>query len=269
MVEKNTILGIFYDEKRGSLCQIIKKGVPIPIEPWKKVSRSVENYTKLSYIFIYKDNGKKIEKKLDALNIKEFLRQRIKCPKHKEHTEKDRDHQFRDILAKGNSNRFYCKNHPDRPHNRYEFRFEVTEIYTLQKFLRKIGFFEILNKIHNDCKAYKKDKNKERYDIKKDEKELLKLFFYIDLSTVIIAELFYSSRPTITKLKRKILEQESTIDSDKWEMLKNVKVTSCESNDTYKRFFYKRVKVTKKHMDILHQFLQKNYLNSTTRLTRF
>lgn len=255
MVEKNTILGIFYDEKRGSLCQIIKKGVPIPVEPWKRISRSVKNYTELSYIFIYKDNGKKIEKKFTSAGIKDILRERIKCPKHNEHIEKDRDHQFKDIVAKGNSNRFYCKNHPNRPHNKYEFRFEATEIYTLQKFLSQIAFYEILKKNHDDCKAYNKDKKEKKiYDIRKDEKELLKLFFYIDLSTAIIAELFCSSRPTIDKLKRKILEQVSPINSDKWEILKNVKVTSCKSDDTLNRFFYKRVKVTKKHMDILEQF---------------
>lgn len=251
MVEKNTILGIFYDEERKSLCKIIKKGVPIPVEPLKKVSRSVEKHTKLSYIFIYKDKREKIEKKLDALDIKEFLKQRIKCPKHNEHKIKCENHRFKDIIAKGNSNRFYCKNHPDRPHNKYEFRFEVTEIYTLQKFLKEIEFYEVLYKIYSDC-----GKENKKYNIKKDEKELLKLFFYINLSTVIIAKLFCSSRPTITSLKKMELAKTSALEGSVWNKLKEVKVTSYKNVDPYKRLFNLRLKISQKHMKILLNFIK-------------
>lgn len=249
-VKENTMLGWYYDEDRQSLCKIVKKKVE-KFDKYGNERAPIDENGTLDYIFVYKDNGEKKEKQFTPEDIKSTLKQRIKCPKHKEHKKKDRDHLFRDILAKGNSNRFYCKNHPDRPHNKYEFRFEVTEIYTLQKFLKEIGFYEVLYKIHSDC-----GKENKKYNIKKDEKELLKLFFYINLSTVIIAKLFCSSRPTITSLKKMELAKTSALEGSEWNKLKEVKVTSYKNVDTYKRLFNLRLKISQKHMKILLNFIK-------------
>lgn len=134
----------------------------------------------------------------------DMLRSRIQCPLCKRDDGKipircreGKDYKYKFVVSKGNSNRFYCKNHPDKKHNRYEFRVITKKIsMTLKKLLTKISS-ELFSRIDDVYHI------EEVYDFRKDEDHLLEFFFSINLSHNLLAAIFHTSQPTIFRLSEK------------------------------------------------------------------
>lgn len=141
------------------------------------------------------------EKKEKDIMIRSILNSRVKCPKHKEHHNKDKDHEYIYVVSLGSENsRYYCRNHPDRTyHNRYEFIFpknKKVEV-TLLSLLNTIDdeLYEKLRKVYN---------NENKYDLILDVDMLLKILLRIGLSDSIIASIFKVNQSTINRHKNKL-----------------------------------------------------------------
>lgn len=137
---------------------------------------------------------------------KELLEDRISCPLCKkyevEKIKAKRNNILKDnhkgfmckyVIAKGNSYRFYCRNHPLKKHNRYEFNnsSEYTKM-TLRAFFESI-------KIYNKVEKHKLD-----------EISVLIFLLTINMPKTIIANILNKSRPTIDKMIRSNISTQET-----------------------------------------------------------
>lgn len=177
---------------------------------------SLEETTSFEYKINY-ENEKKV-----------LLRSRLKCPKHNEHINTSKDHEYKYVVATGNSNRFYCRNHKgikSSKHNRYEFRFNAIKKgqTSLKQLLLGIDvdYYNRLQRIYNQ--------KGEKYDIHEDSERLIESLTVIGMSDSIIGRIFHVDRATIYRLKKKKeYKQKYTI--------------QLIMNDKSNRLFYNRMK---------------------------
>lgn len=156
--------------------------------------------------FVDRKDDERTRDMLDEEDVKDALKDRIRCPlctKYKKESDgiklrfNTQDYQYKYVLSKGNSDRFYCKNHKDKKHNRYEFKkISIKDNISLRKLFTTISLplYKRLRDIY---------RSEEEYDFKNDPDNLLKFLFCINISHDIIATIFHSTQPTIYRLNRK------------------------------------------------------------------
>lgn len=150
------------------------------------------------YYHVCKSDDKKKYIRIEDDDANEYLRDRIPCPqcnKHAEHKIKakrskqvkynDKDFMYKYVVAKGNSYRFYCRNHPLKRNNRYEFNNSCEYVkMTLRDFFKHVNIYNGL-----------KGKRLKEIDI-------LTFLLMINMPKTIIAKILNKSRPTIDVMIR-------------------------------------------------------------------
>lgn len=135
----------------------------------------------------------------------ELLRHRVECPLCKKVTQvrksktdgyirdNKKDFEVRNVVVKARQHpdsntlyRFYCKNHPQKSHNRYEFRYDIAEIkMTVKELLEKLG----LKKYY------------QRFP-KRNEQNMIKFLHDIGIPTTLIEQLSNKSKYLVRKILR-------------------------------------------------------------------
>jgi len=249
----NSFIGVLMN----ILCQICNKndhieyiGITNIYGEWKKIFICTGHDT--AYFLQSKIDPYKVEMidKEDREYIENCLANRVPCPKHKEHKKREKYHKYKDVLLISkvtnldNENhllRFYCKNHPDKRYNRYQFRYnQKKSIYTLQKLFKSLSepLYKKLHQIYNQ---------KIIYDIKEDSEDLLYFLFYINLSENVIKDLFLTNQSMIHRLKKKMLKERK--------IATDIKVNTL-SIDSIGRLFYTKVNITKKDFYTLQEEIE-------------
>ena len=199
--------------------------------------------------FVERKDEEKTRHMLDEEDVKDALKDRIRCPlctKYKYKRErndiklrfKTQDYQYRYVLSKGNSDRFYCRNHKDKKHNRYEFKYiSKKDNISLRKLFTEISLplYERLREIY---------RSEEEYDFKDDPDNLLKFLFCINISHDIIATIFHSTQPTIYRLNKK--KEYSHI----------IKVVTVRRDY---RLYYTKVRLKRVDLDIIRESISYKY----------
>ena len=191
--------------------KVIYLGVIVQKDENNKLFRCEDTleHSKILYFKVSKLDGKSIqlltaddEQEEYELYRKRLLTSRLKCPKHKEHFNTSKDHEYKYVVAMGNKNRFYCRNHSKikrSKHSRYEFRFDAIkkDKTTLEKLLISIDeeYYKRLQKIYSD--------KTEVYDIHWDSERLIESLVFIGISDDVISKIFHVDRSTIYRLKKK------------------------------------------------------------------
>ncbi len=112
---------------------------------------------------------------------KSFITDQIRAKKENKIKDNSKNFHLRHVFAKGNTNRFYCNNHPLKTRSRYEFRYKGTITQNFITWLREWGLYNLI-----------------RY--KQDRLLAIEFLLQINIPQTYIAKIIEVSRPTLNKI---------------------------------------------------------------------
>ncbi len=196
-------------EYESTICMKCNKSINLGIVPY---GESLHKFQQCSICKHYYLESKSKERTIQPLmeeEAEELLEDRIYCPTckgylpHKTKAKKDRnikdnsiDYQYTHIVAKGDSDRFYCGNHPKYNLGRIEFEYDHNYYYiTIEKYFRDLN-------IYTEFMEEKLDKN-----------SLLNFLILIKMTPLLIENLTEISRYKQKQLLNTNILKEDVIDN--------------------------------------------------------